>query len=413
MDNRDETKEVNNAGEEEQDGNGIKENWLILVGALIAIIAVVIPFLLICLFEKKYNLADISSLGQVGDFFGGTTVGLLSLASIVFVTAAIVMQKEELRLQRREVEKSREEYHLTNKTLKKQQFDSTFFNMLNLHHSITNDLEVEGTEGRAVMDVFLNQLLKIYNTDVYEEYTNKLKNEALLANDEEYKKLIWYSFFDYWKTKFIIHNEPEPIYVVIDDEAPYLDHSNIEGFHEEMEEGYNKEWNEEKENIKKRFMEEIYPNDDKCPHWLDAVDFKDLYPKYSCFYLNKFSEEFIAEPLNELKTAAFENTYKRYENQLGHYFRNLYRIVLLIQEEKFFDNNEKENLEEQRKYRGILRAQLSTKELQVIFYNIVYSTKGEKFRKLLVNTHFFDDHLSENDFLWVNDTLELQKLDLS
>ncbi|MED3788910.1 hypothetical protein P4576_17055 [Peribacillus frigoritolerans] len=46
----------------------------------------------------------------------------------------------------------------------------------------------------------------------------------------------------------------------------------------------------------------------------------------------------------------------------------------------------------------------------MIFYNVVYSEKGEKFKEILINTNFFDDHLITGDF-WKNDFEELAKLD--
>ncbi|MEH7328788.1 putative phage abortive infection protein, partial [Priestia megaterium] len=90
------------------------------------------------------------------------------------------------------------------------------------------------------------------------------------------------------------------------------------------------------------------------------------------------------------------------------YYRNLYRIVKLIQEIDFDSENSKANELEKRKYRGILRAQLSSIELLMLFYNVNYSKKGEKFKALLENTNFFDDHLVEKEFIWKNDKEQLK-----
>ncbi len=57
---------------------------------------------------------------------------------------------------------------------------------------------------------------------------------------------------------------------------------------------------------------------------------------------------------------------------------------------------------------GILRAQLSSYELLMLFYNICYSDKGEKFKFLLESTNFFDNHLVEDDFIWENDIEQLE-----
>ena len=77
--------------------------------------------------------------------------------------------------------------------------------------------------------------------------------------------------------------------------------------------------------------------------------------------------------------------------------------------EKFYEDHIK-NLAEKSKYRGILRAQLSAIELLMLFYNISYSSKGEKFRSLLMEKNFFDNHLVIEDFIWRNDFEELKKL---
>ncbi|KJF45771.1 putative phage abortive infection protein, partial [Bacillus altitudinis] len=98
-----------------------------------------------------------------------------------------------------------------------------------------------------------------------------------------------------------------------------------------------------------------------------------------------------------------------HEEQIGHYYRHLYRIIKFIQDEHF-SNNFIENEKEKKKYRGILRAQLSSMELLMLFYNVVYSEKGEKFKDILKGTNFFDDHLIESNFLWVNDKEELAAL---
>lgn len=101
--------------------------------------------------------------------------------------------------------------------------------------------------------------------------------------------------------------------------------------------------------------------------------------------------------------------YSQNEDVIGHYFRNLYRIIKFIQDGKFSDDIEENELE-QRKYRGILRAQLSSIELLMLFYNITYSEKGKKFADLILNKNFFDDHLVKSKFLWTNDNQELRKI---
>ena len=57
-------------------------------------------------------------------------------------TEALKLQIKEFELQRKELEDTREVFKIQSQTIKKQQFESTFFNLLNLHHNITNSIDV-------------------------------------------------------------------------------------------------------------------------------------------------------------------------------------------------------------------------------------------------------------------------------
>lgn len=59
---------------------------------------------------------------------------------------------------------------------------------------------------------------------------------------------------------------------------------------------------------------------------------------------------------------------------MGHYFRNLYHIV------KFVDNSDLEN---KKTYTNFVRAQLSSFELVLIFYNCLSDKGSEKFKPLV------------------------------
>lgn len=71
----------------------------------------------------------------------------------------------------------------------------------------------------------------------------------------------------------------------------------------------------------------------------------------------------------------YERFYDSYVAELGHYFRNLYRIVKFVHERA--PDNDK------RLYMGILRAQLSSAELACLFYNGVSVHGAEKFKPLI------------------------------
>ena len=70
---------------------------------------------------------------------------------------------------------------------------------------------------------------------------------------------------------------------------------------------------------------------------------------------------------------AYLDFYQHNQHEVGHYFRNLHRIL------KFVDDSEVMNKTE---YAGILRAQLSSYELALLFYNVLHPV-GVKLKPLV------------------------------
>lgn len=70
--------------------------------------------------------------GQLGDMFGAVNAMFsgLAFAGIIFT---IYLQRQELRAQRQELQLTRNEFKTQNRTLKRQRFETTFFNMLSIH----------------------------------------------------------------------------------------------------------------------------------------------------------------------------------------------------------------------------------------------------------------------------------------
>jgi biopolymer transport protein ExbB/TolQ len=375
-----------------------KENIVIIIGAVFAITAIATPFTILVKTGWNISYDQFDKLGVVGDFFGGTTVGLLSLASIIFVIAAIVMQKEELALQREEVRKTREEYEVTNQTMKKQQFENTFFNMLNLHQSILKEINLEGKSGRQAFETFYERLRNAYHDKIYNDYKNEILDELPLMDDNFINTFVMELKIDKALDSFIQSNN-----------SSYRK-EEYKKFMETVLAGENEEW----ELIKKQKLKEV---EGEIGHYsrklkIDIIRENLVFLNNLSFnneIIDKFNENFSKNPLIELKIKAYELVYKEYSPHGGHYFRNLYRIVRLIEDESF-SKDENVNITEKRKYRGILRAQLSSMELLMIFYNVVYSSKGRGFKLLLKNNNFFDDHLSKEDFIWKNDINELNQL---
>lgn len=106
--------------------------------------------------------------GLFGDMFGASNA-LFTGLSFVGVIIAIRLQSQELKLQRKELELNRIEMELTrdefatqNSTMKLQQFENTFFQMLSLFHEntrqISSDSKAHPYRGKAIFKTLLDTL---------------------------------------------------------------------------------------------------------------------------------------------------------------------------------------------------------------------------------------------------------------
>lgn len=117
-----------------------------------------------CIFVVQYQNTYVHPMqwNEVGDFLGGTMVGIWSLAGLILIYVAflgqkqqMIYQQQELKLNRDDLELNRQEIQQTNTTLKlqrkemaqqnetakRQQFESLFFNMIDTHLKIVDDLD--------------------------------------------------------------------------------------------------------------------------------------------------------------------------------------------------------------------------------------------------------------------------------
>lgn len=83
----------------------------------------------------------------------------------------------------------------------------------------------------------------------------------------------------------------------------------------------------------------------------------------------------------EIIIERYKTIQKTHNDVLGHYFRNLYQILKIIKNH----NNESISDDEKKGYASILRSQLSTKELALLFLNCLDGVSDDgRFRNLLV-----------------------------
>jgi hypothetical protein len=86
---------------------------------------------------------------------------------------------------------------------------------------------------------------------------------------------------------------------------------------------------------------------------------------------------------DQLLTKSYEDFFKGYQHELGHYFRNLYHIIKFVNESDALKaENADADYKNRRRYTSLARAQLSAFELALLFYNGI-SPYSEKFKPLI------------------------------
>jgi hypothetical protein len=91
-------------------------------------------------------------------------------------------------------------------------------------------------------------------------------------------------------------------------------------------------------------------------------------------------DETLMQTYVESLRRTYQGKYHAFESLLGHYFRNMYRVLKYVHESDVADK---------RTYTGLLRAQLSVSELGLVFYNL-YGAGFDKFLPLIIEYDFLE-----------------------
>jgi len=297
---------------------------------------------------------DLNATSMVGDFIGGVVGPILSFVGVLLFFLALRLQSKELGLQIKEMQGTRNVF-LT------QQFENTFFNLLQTQQDIRLNIQIE------VEDTI--------ETDP-PDYSSYAPMPININNT--YKSG---AFFDFVR--------------------------------EEMFK-YNKRLNEL--TLKNNLISStpiIEPGE--RTHKLKAI--KNL-------LMNEFRINDINIILDDEKKAkvVYKQAYIKYANNLSHYFRNLYHILLYLKENErreldFVQNqpvdaswDEPERMKgilrhsngeimqvrsKYRKYAAFIQAQMSGSELFLLFYNGLFFPKMKK----LIYHFDFLENLNLDDLL--------------
>jgi hypothetical protein len=105
--------------------------------------------------------------------------------------------------------------------------------------------------------------------------------------------------------------------------------------------------------------------------------FEDYYKKIKIFQTNRNTTNYtyqLSESNIEDSILAYDDLYNSNKSDLSHYFRTVYHII------KFIDSS---SIQNKKQYIAITRAQLSSYEQLLIFYNCLHENGKDKFKPLI------------------------------
>lgn len=175
-------------------GNNVKIErrlYKVFLGAFFVIgLIFTIEILFIAFGGDKIKLSD---LGPFGDFFGGMLNPILSFCTFMALLMTIVLQQKELSLTRKELNETQKATRDSANALKEQSnsikiqnFETTFFNMLNLHNEIISNITIG------------NYISFGYNTNKWEKVTLYEDSNSIMSRKAI--KLISDSFNNFIKS---------------------------------------------------------------------------------------------------------------------------------------------------------------------------------------------------------------------
>jgi len=272
--------------------------WILISG----LILILLPILFTC---SNISFISFKETGGIGDTIGGITAPFLSFFGSILVYMALKAQINANEIINQQFVLQQQKENIQN-------FENSFFNLINFHLNIINNIEKSYDRGK------IRNTIKIYLGKDQLEYIAKGKQ----VFEIEYNKIYNYIEDYYYQSK------------------SYLDD-------------------------------------------FDDVEFYEKESRLSVF--KKIYNVYYAEEI---------------DNQFGNYFRNLYRLIKIIDNYNFYGEDSEKNYDKKYFYTSIIRAQFSDYELKWIFLNGL-SGFGIKFKpliekySLLKNIHSNDEALRE------------------
>ena len=170
---------------------GNKPNRLlwILGGAAVAAFLIILG-LYIAYFKNLSITNDSATWGTFGDYLGGTLNPIISFLALIGLLYTIHQQAQEMQATREELEQAAEQQRRQSEIFNLQQFESTFFSLLEQHNKIIETLVKNVDEINKYnqthdsKDSFINEIYEKYS-EIYQSNVcdNQIKINLYIANN--------------------------------------------------------------------------------------------------------------------------------------------------------------------------------------------------------------------------------------
>lgn len=176
--------------EDQEHNNETIAGWLssklpIVLGT-IALVALVLACIAVWFYYSHFlgNIQTNHTLwGEFGDFFGGTLNPIFGFFGLMALLLTLTIQNRELKISSKELGNSASALNEQSKSLKVQNFERTFFEMVRLLGSIVEDLDLgDKTRGRDCFRVFyLTGLKRAFAAEI-KDHSGAIDHSLVCSN---------------------------------------------------------------------------------------------------------------------------------------------------------------------------------------------------------------------------------------
>ena len=130
-------------------------------------------------------------LGTFGDFIGGTLNPVLTFLTFMGLLITIVLQQTELRESRVELSRSATALESQLDATDRQNFETTFFQMLTLHNTIVSSIDLVYTRSES----------KQHGRDCFEKFYENFKDAYLFVGGDDEQEHLQQAYDRFWKDR--------------------------------------------------------------------------------------------------------------------------------------------------------------------------------------------------------------------